>query len=199
MKRSEGVRYAQKKNPYGRGQTTLAVAALVRAGHTEFSDTLDRLIDYMEGDYAPGGAGRPSSSMNTGPAWRHSPSRTSPRSLRAPTSAAPASPRRPTRPTTDHRLGPNAGAAGGLAEAVVAGAYIDEVYRADALAYGQWFLQNVYQESDSALLPKPRALLGGFRDNPYRLDVRMDAVQHIGSALLGVEALLDEVRPGSLP
>ena len=44
-----------------------------------------------------------------------------------------------------------------------------------------------------------RELLGGFRDNPYRLDVRMDAVQHIGSALLGVEALLDEVRPGSLP
>ena len=102
-------------------------------------------------------------------------------------------------PTRDHRLGPNAGAAGGLAEAVVAGAYIDDTYRADALAYGQWFLQNVYQESDSALLPKPRALLGGFRDNPYRLDVRMDAVQHIGSALLGVEALLDEVRPGSLP
>lgn len=200
MKRSEGVHYAQKKNPYGQGQTTLAVAALVRAGHTEFSDTLDRLIDYMEGDYAPGGAGR---LFILDEHWTCLAALAIRDVTEEPTGAdicrAYLAKEAYKTPTTDHRLGPNAGAAGGLAEAVVAGAYIDEVYREDALAYGQWFLQNVYQESDSVLLPKPRALLGGFRDNPYRLDVRMDAVQHIGSALLGVEALLDEVRPGSLP
>ena len=51
-----------------------------------------------------------------------------------------------------------------------------------------------------AILGNPRALLGGFRDTPVRLDVRIDAVQHIGCALLGIEALLSgEELPGSLP
>lgn len=200
MKRSEGVHYAQKKNPYGQGQTTLAVAALVRAGHTEFSDTLARLVDYMKGDYAPGGAGR---LFILDEHWTCLAALAIQDVTQEATGAdicrAYLAKEAYKTPTLDRRLGPNAGAAGGLAEAVVAGAYIDETYTADALAYGQWFLQNVYQESDSVLLPKPMALLGGFRDNPYRLDVRMDAVQHIGSALLGVEALLSDVRPGSLP
>ena len=200
MKRSEGVHYAQKKNPYGQGQTTLAVAALVRAGHTEFEETLDRLIAYMDGDYAPGGAGR---LFILDEHWTCLAALAIKDVTDEPTGAdichAYLAKEAYKTPTPDHRLGPSAGAAGGLAEAVVAGAYLRDDHRDDALAYGQWFLQNIYQESDSVLLPKPLALLGGFRDNPYRLDVRMDAVQHIGSALLGVEALLSEVKAGSLP
>ena len=38
------------------------------------------------------------------------------------------------------------------------------------------------------------------RDGPDALDVQIDAVQHIGGALLGAEALLSgRARPGSLP
>ena len=200
MKRSEGVHRAQKKNPYGQGQTALALAALVRAGHSEFRPTLQRLAAYFEGDYAPGGAGR---LFVLDEHW------TCLAALAIKDVTGTASGREVCHayldqeayktPDAGHRIGPNTGAAGGLAEAVVAGAYLHDDHRDDALAYGQWFLQNVYQPEDSAMLPDPEALRGGFRDNPYRLDVRMDAVQHIGSALLGVEALLAEIRPGSLP
>ena len=86
-----------------------------------------------------------------------------------------------------------------MAEAVVAGAYLNGKHRDEALAYGQWFLRNAYQKTDASLLPNPNNLIGGFRDNPHKLDVRMDAIQHIGCALLGIEALLDTVYPGSLP
>ena len=104
-------------------------------------------------------------------------------------------------PDADSRIRPHAGAAGGLAEAVVAGAVLnpDGPHTERALAYGEWFLRNTYQAADAPLLPNPRNLIGGFRDTPYRLDVRMDAVQHIGCALLGVEALLSSTQPGSLP
>jgi hypothetical protein len=72
-------------------------------------------------------------------------------------------------------------------------------HKDDALAYGAWFLRSAYRQSDSALLPKPLALIGGFRDTPHKLDVQMDGVQHIGCALLGIEGLLSEMKPGSLP
>ena len=94
---------------------------------------------------------------------------------------------------------PFAGAAGGLAEAVVAAAVLDDKYADDALAYGQWFLHAAYKAADASLLPRPNALIGGFRDTPYKLDVQMDGVQHIGCALLGVEALMTEAKPGLLP
>jgi hypothetical protein len=40
--------------------------------------------------------------------------------------------------------------------------------------------------------------MGGYRNRPWDLDVQIDTVQHIGSALLGIEALLSERdEPGS--
>jgi hypothetical protein len=96
----------------------------------------------------------------------------------------------------------SAGAAGGMAEAVVALAVLDPEgpWAAEALEYGKLFLDSAYQPGDAPFLRDPAALEGGFRDSPWELDVRMDAVQHIGCALLGVEALLSGVvRPGSLP
>ena len=103
-------------------------------------------------------------------------------------------------PDESSRIRPFSAAAGGLAEAVVAGALLlHDEHRDDALAFGRWFLQSAYNASDASLLPRPRALIGGFRDTPYKLDVQMDGVQHIGCALLGVEALLSQTHPGSLP
>ena len=200
MKRSEGVHKAQKKNPYGQGQTALAIAALVRAGHEEFKPELIRLASYFDGDYAPDGAGRlfvldEHWTCLAALAIKDTLNKAHGRDI----CRAYLEKERYKTPDTNSRVRPSAGAAGGLAEAVVAGAYLFDDYRDDALAYGQWFLQNTYQEQDAPFLRKPRALIGGFRDHPYKLDVRMDAVQHIGSALLGVEALMNEVRPGSLP
>ena len=127
----------------------------MRAGHTEFSDTTARLIDYMEGDYARR-AGR---LFILDEHWTCLAALAIQDVTEEPTGAdicrAYLAKEAYKTPTTDHRLGPNAGAAGGLAEAVVAGAYIDDVYREDALAYGQWFLQNVTGERHT--LPKPRA------------------------------------------
>lgn len=200
MKRSEGIHKAQKKNPYGQGQTTLALAALVRAGHDEFRPVLERLAAYMDGDYGPGGAGR---LFVLDEHWTCLAALAIKDALgkAAGTEICHAYLAKEAYKTPDasSRIRPSAGAAGGLAEAVVAGAYLEDGHRSDALAYGQWFLQNTYQNSDSAMLRKPDVLLGGFRDSPYKLDVRMDAVQHIGSALLGVEALLNKPLPGCLP
>lgn len=200
MKRSDGVHRAQKKNPYGQGQTALAIAALVRAGHEEFRPVLNRLSHYFDGDYAPGGAGR---LFILDEHWTCLASLAIKDVLKeaygSEVCRAYLEKERFKTPDESSRVWPNAGAAGGLAEAVVAGAYLFDDYRDDALAYGQWFLQNAYQPEDAPFLANPQALIGGFRDNPYKLDVRMDAVQHIGSALLGVEALLSDIQPGSLP
>ncbi|MFT5584932.1 MAG: hypothetical protein ACI9VR_002520, partial [Cognaticolwellia sp.] len=57
-----------------------------------------------------------------------------------------------------------------------------------------------YQTSDAPLLGKPSTLIGGFRDNTWTLDVQVDAVQHIGCALMGAEQLLlDRELPGAMP
>ena len=103
----------------------------------------------------------------------------------------------------DAPLAPTAGAAGATAEAFVAAAWMDRASGADgqaleqARAYGQLFLDQRYQASDAPLLVQPRALVGGFRDKPWKLDVRVDAVQHIGFALLGLAELLQglEIAP----
>jgi hypothetical protein len=200
MKRSEGIHKAQKKNPYGQGQTTLAIAALVRAGHEEFRPTLERLASYLDGDYGPGGVGR---LVVLDEHWTCLAALAIKDALGRASGVeichAYLSKESPKTPDASSRIRPSSGAAGGLAEAVVAGAYLHAEHKADAIAYGRWFLQNTYKQADEVLLPRPGTLLGGFRDSPYKLDVRMDAVQHIGSALLGIEALLLEVKPGSLP
>jgi hypothetical protein len=97
---------------------------------------------------------------------------------------------------------PAAGPGGGAAEALVARAWDthDPSVTAAALAWGRLFLASQYHAADAPLLARPEALLGAFRDGPGALDVQIDAVQHIGCALLGIEALLaGRARPGSLP
>jgi len=200
MLRSATEFHAQAKNPYGQGQTTLAIAALVRAGHDEFRPTLERLAAYLDGDYAPRGAGR---LVVLDEHWTCLAALAIQDALGEAHGAdichAYLAKESGKTPNESSRIRPFSGAAGGLAEAVVAGAMLDLQHRDDALAYGRWFLRSAYQRSDAALLPRPTALEGGFRDTPYRLDVRMDAVQHIGCALLGIEALLGEIHPGSMP
>ncbi len=105
-------------------------------------------------------------------------------------------------PPSGAGLPPSAGAAGGAAEAVVARAWDtgSPALKEAALEYGAFFLGCQYQPGDAPLLSRPDRLLGGFRDGPYDLDVQIDAVQHIGGALLGVRALVDgSDGPGRLP
>jgi hypothetical protein len=192
----------QKKNPYGQGQVILALASLVRGGHEDLRPALERGAAYLDGDYAPGGVGR---ILTLDEHW------TCLAALAARDALGTAHGAEVCRgylaaeayqaPDPTQRLRPHSGAAGGLAEAVVAGALLfpGGPNRDQALAHGQAFLANAYQAGDAPFLPNPKALLGGFRDTPTRLNVRMDAVQHIGCALLGIEALLSEAGPGSLP
>ena len=200
MNRATGEFVSKKKNPYGQGQTTLAVAALVRAGHDEFRPVLERLADYMDAGYAPGGVGR---MVVLDEHWTCIASLVVKdaigRSAGEEVCHAYLSQEADKTPNEDSRIRPFAAAAGGLAEAVVAGAILDDRHTNAAIAFGQWFLQSAYNESDRPLLRKPETLMGGFRDTPYKLDVQMDGVQHIGCALLGVEALIGDIHPGALP
>jgi hypothetical protein len=200
MDRKTKVFRNQQKNPYGQGQVTLALAALVRAGHDEFRPTLELMAAYMDGNYAPGGVGRLFSldehwTCLAALAIKNALGEVSGMEVCTGYLAK----EKKKVPDETSRLRPSSGAAGGLAEAVVAGAVLNPEHTDDAIAYGQWFLQSAYNSGDSSLLPKPDALMGGFRDSPYKLDVRMDAVQHIGCALLGIEALMSQTHPGSLP
>ncbi len=100
---------------------------------------------------------------------------------------------------------PTAGPAGGAAEAVVARAWDtgDTSLASASRDYAALFLASQYQPADIALLPAgptPANLIGGFRDSAFELDVQIDAVQHIGGALLGVLALeTSEDGPGRMP
>lgn len=102
-------------------------------------------------------------------------------------------------------LPPAAGPAAGAAEAIVARAWDTGSDRLTGAArdYAALLLASQYQPADRARLPDlPHAdrLIGGFRDGAYDLDVQIDAVQHIGGALLGVLALDEGVDgPGRLP
>lgn len=200
MDRQSGVFLSEKKNPYGQGQTTLALASLVRAGHDEFRPVLERLADFMDGDYAPGGVGR---LVVLDEHWTCIAALVVNDALGRPSGMevcqAYLAKEADKTPNESSRIRPFSAAAGGLAEAVVAAAVLDDKHKDDALAFGQWFLHAAYKAADSSLLPRPNALIGGFRDTPYKLDVQMDGVQHIGCALLGVEALMTEAKPGLLP
>lgn len=194
---------AQPLNPYGQGQVTLALATLVRAGHEELRPATERAGAFLDGGYAPLAAGRlvfldehwaclAASALHDVTGRAHGLDLC--RGYLA-TSAT-------RTPVSGDPLAISTGAAGGLAEAVVAGAFLEPQgpHHARALAFGQHFLDSQYQPGDAPLLPRPQALIGGFRDRPWELDVRMDAVQHVGCALLGIEELLRGQRlPGSRP
>ncbi len=203
MDRASGTFPAQSQNPYGQGQTLLALAVLVRAGHEDLRPAAQRAAAFSDGDYAPLGAGR---LVILDEHWACIAALATGESLGSPAGMglcraylADAAMRTPA---SDSTLRPLSGPAGGLAEAVVAAAWLEptQPWREQALAYGRLFLRSAFTAMDGPLLKNPAAMLGGFRDNAIQLDVRMDAVQHIGCALLGIEALMrQEARPGSLP
>lgn len=197
----------QPQVTYAQGQGLLALAAAERAGLPGVSEALDRAIDFVEGDYWPMPAAhfamldehwmclaavavhevrglaageRVCTAYLADVAWMA--------------------------PQPGAALQPAAGPAGGLAEAVIARAELDRragregPYRQRALDYAQSLLGNQYQSSDAPLLGEPDRLIGGFRDTPWTLDVQVDAVQHIGCALMGAEQLLlEQPLPGAMP
>lgn len=203
MDRTTAVFPAQQQNPYGQGQTLLALAVLVREGHEELRPAAERAAAFSDGAYAPLGAGR---LVILDEHWACIAAQATQESLGTPAGLSlcraylgDASSGTPSDQST---LRPLTGPAGGLAEAVVAGAWLEPegAWTEQAIAYGRLFLRSAYTIADGPLLKNPAAMLGGFRDNPVQLDVRMDAVQHIGCALLGIEALLRGAeQPGSSP
>ena len=103
-------------------------------------------------------------------------------------------------------LNPPAGPAGGLAEAVIARAEVDRVlgvegpYMERSLDYGELLLAQQYRSTDTPMLGNSLRLIGAYRDRPWALKVQVDAVQHVGCALMGIEQLLvGKELPGAMP
>lgn len=192
---------------YAQGQGLLALAAAERSGLEGVSEALDRTIAYVDGDYWPTPASRfymlDEHWMCLAAVTVHEV-----RGVAAGEAVCTAYLKDVAwlapLPGSPHQ--PAAGPAGGLAEAVIAKAELDRragregPYRERALAYAESLLANQYRREDAPLLGKPAALIGGFRDGPWTLDVQVDAVQHIGCALMGAEQLLaDTELPGAMP
>jgi len=197
----------QKRISYAQGQGTLAVAAAARAELPGARDALERIADGWESVYWPMPAGR---LFTIGEHWSCSAALVATEVLGRPAGwgVCEGYLNRDSFMVPDHD-GPVqavAGAAGGGAEAVVARAEYDRRSGAQgpwfdqAMSYGRLFLASAYRPADTPLLGHASRLLGGFRDNPVRLDVQVDAVQHIGCALMGIERLLrDQDLPGGSP
>ncbi len=197
----------QKRISYAQGQGTLAVAAAARAGMPGAREALERIADSWESTYWPMPAGR---LFTIGEHWSCSAALVATEVLDRPAGwgVCEGYLNRDSFsvPNHDGPVQAVAGAAGGGAEAVVARAERDRrlgqrgPWYDQAMAYARLFLASAYRPADSPLLGHPSRLLGGFRDNPVSLDVQVDAVQHIGCALLGVEKLLrDQDLPGGSP
>ena len=193
----------QDANAYGQGQAMLALAAAERAGLTDGAAALDRTIRFLESG-AYGGTAHP---VVTGDEhWTCLAARAI-REVRHMSAGegicdAYVADERWGAPPPDAGLPPATGPGAGAAEALVARAWDtrDPALVDAAVAWGRLFLAAQYRAADAPLLGDPAALVGGFRDSPGALDVQIDAVQHIGCALLGAEALVSgRARPGSLP
>lgn len=202
MDLNKGQFLPQDQNSYGQGQAMLALAVLVRAGNEEFRAPLVRAMNFVDGRYAPISADR---LISLDEHWmclaalaeRDAVGRAAGVEIcRAYVHGS-----RFDTPTAGSAVHLGTGAAGGLAEAVVAAALLEPgaPWRERALSFARLFLESAFHEADAPLLERPQALLGGFRDTAGDWDVRMDAQQHIGCALLGAEALLEAPHPGSLP
>ena len=201
LDRKTGVFGPQKQNPYGQGQTLLALASLVRAGHRDLTPAMQRAADFVDGPYAPLGAVR---LVGLDEHWSCLAALAVKDVTGTPSGLGlcRAYLADPSRPSVDGGFWPGSAAAGGRAEAVVSAAVLDPAgpYTDDAMAFARLFLASAYRPGDAPFVGRLPALLGGFRDRPWDLDVRIDAVQHIGCALLGVETLLSgDTHPGSLP
>lgn len=197
-----GVFPDQPANAYGQGQAMLALAIAERVGITTGRAALDRAIAYLDGDYL--GTAHPAV---VGDEHWTCLAASAIREVRggdagAGICAAYVADRRWDAPRAGAGLPPAVAGAAGGAEAVVARAWRtgDAALVSDAVDWARHFLAAQYREADAPLLGDPAALIGGFRSTLAELDVQIDTVQHVGCALLGVEALLaGRARPGSLP
>lgn len=203
----DGVFAPQPQVTYAQGQGLLALAAAERAGLEGVSEPLDRAIAYVDGDYWP----MPAARMGTlDEHWMclamiatHQQ-----RGVAAGEAVCDAYlqhvawqapvPGSPTQPAS--------GPAAGLAEAVIARAELDRrrgvpgPMEQRGLEYAASMLASQYRPTDGPFLGHPERLLGGYRNTPWDGDVQIDAVQHIGCALLGAEQLLAGAPlPGGMP
>ncbi|MCB9743430.1 MAG: hypothetical protein H6741_25000 [Alphaproteobacteria bacterium] len=197
----------QDEVTYAQGQGLLALASSQRAGLPGVSEALTRAAAYVDGDYWP----LPAANFKTlDEHWMCLAAAAVGDATGTPSGAdvcrAYLAEVAINQPVAGQPYRPPAGPAAGLAEAVVALAEIERRQgvkgdiHARALEYGRLLMDNLYQPSDAPLVGRPDRLIGGFRDRPWSLDVRVDAVQHIGCALMGVEQLLrDERIPGAMP
>ncbi len=203
MRLEDATFFEQPANAYGQGQVMLALAAAERAGLTEGTAALDRAVRHLEsGDYI--GSAHP---LTVGDEHWTCLAATAIRGVRGVDGGAGicdayVANERWVAPLEGGGLVPATGPGAGAAEALVARAW--DTRRPDLVtATYRWaraFLAAQYRPADAPLLGDPAALIGGFRDGVGQLDVQIDAVQHIGGALLGAEALLaGRARPGSLP
>jgi hypothetical protein len=200
---ADGTFPDQPANAYGQGQAMLGLVAAERLGLTEGRDALDRAVAHLaSGAYV--GSAHPA---KVGDEHWMCLAANALRAVRGDDAAAGicdayVADARWGAPSVGGGLVPATGPGAGAAEALVARAW--DTRRADLVdASTRWaraFLAAQYRPADAPLLGAPEALIGGFRDGVGALDVQIDAVQHIGCALLGVEALLaGRARPGSLP
>ncbi len=197
---------AQDTITYGQGQGLLALAALHSDGQTSLAPALNRASAYVDGAYFS----RPGSTLLTlDEHWTCIASLAtlfdSDNAVGTSACHAYLANQRFNPPGRTASLAPGTAAAGGLVEALAAAARLSQMegeqggwWLRQAEQYSQHFLNSQYQGSDALLLPKPESLMGGYRNRPWDLDVQIDTVQHIGSALLGIEALLSgKDLPGS--
>lgn len=180
---------------YAQGQVLLALATAENAEITGVSEALARAGAYVDGPYWPQPAARMAILDEH---WMCIASDQLDRMGREPNgrNVCNAYLANQMDLNADSALAMPAGPAGGIAEAWMAAALMDArrgIFRRhfdQALEHGLLVLAQRYRPADAAFLERPEALLGGFRDNAWSLDVRVDAVQHIGFSLLGLAELL---------
>ena len=173
---------------YAFGQVMLALSEAERAGVDGASEALNRLVTYIDKDYWPSPAVNMMildehwMCLATASIYKNRGLTTGEEICRAWLFSQ--EPLLATNP-----VAPPAGFIGARSEAW--SAYYSftnsdrEFTREQIEAHSQLFLSSLYRTSDAPFLGESDSLIGGFRDTPWKLDVQMDAVQHIGFALLG--------------
>jgi hypothetical protein len=198
---------SQHQVTYAQGQGVLALAMAVRAGHAYARPALERAVAHVDGAYSPWPGGR---LFTADEHWMCMGSLVAAEVLGRPVGKGVCQSYlyqiEDMFPDVGSPIQPTSGFAAGIAEAVIARAEMDrrDGYEGGrwydvAMAYGASFLANQYRAADEFSVGDAR-LIGAFRDAPWALDVQIDAVQHVGCALLGIEQLLrNEVLPGAMP
>jgi len=195
----------QPEITYAQGQGLLALAAAERAGLGDVGSALDRAGAYVDGAYMPRSA-RHVGTLDDHWMCLAASAVGEVRDTPHGEDVCRAYLHGKSEPFVGGPSEPSAGASAAIAEAEIALAEIERRRgvvagaHARSITWGRYLLSQQYQASDAPLLGLPQNLIGGFRDRPWKLDVRIDAVQHITSALMGVEQLLaNKDLPGAMP